>query len=38
MTAEYRPGFLGGLISIIGEMRIRKDKGEGMYRKMNDMN
>ncbi|HUX57874.1 MAG TPA: glycoside hydrolase family 127 protein [Bacteroidales bacterium] len=34
LKAEYRPDFLGGLSTIKGEVLIRKDNKEGMYRAM----
>jgi DUF1680 family protein len=36
LEAKYRPDFLGGLTSIRGEVKIRKDNREGMYRKISD--
>jgi len=32
LTAQYRPDFLGGVTTISGEVVLREDKGEGMYR------
>jgi len=32
LEAQYRPDFLGGLTTISGDVMLRKDKKEGMYR------
>ncbi|MHC4995109.1 MAG: glycoside hydrolase family 127 protein [Planctomycetota bacterium] len=32
LTARHRPDFLGGLTTISGNVRLRSDKKEGMYR------
>lgn len=34
LTANYRPGFLGGVTTIDGEIMLRSQKEEGMYRKL----
>ncbi len=34
LTAQYRPDFLGGLTTIGGNVLLRADKKEGMYRTM----
>jgi hypothetical protein len=34
LTAQYRPDFLGGLTTISGDVLLRSDKKEGMYRTM----
>ena len=34
LKADYRPDFLGGLSVIEGEILIRFDQNEGMYRKV----
>lgn len=34
LNAEYRPDFLGGVATISGDLLIRENKGEGMYRKV----
>lgn len=34
LIPEYRPDFLGGLTTISGNVLLRKDKKEGMYRTM----
>jgi len=34
LEAEYQPDFLGGVSIIKGEVMIRSDKGNGMYRKI----
>ena len=38
LKANYRPGFLGGVTAIEGEILIRKDKSPGMYRKVTKPN
>ena len=38
LEAEHRPDFLGGLSVIKGDVRLRKDGGEGMYRKVKKPN
>jgi DUF1680 family protein len=37
LTATYKPGFLGGISTINGDIKIRKDDKEGMYREMTDL-
>ena len=32
LTAEYQPKLLDGLTTIRGQVALRKDRGEGMYR------
>ncbi len=32
LTAQYRPDFLGGVTTISGEVALRQDSGDGMYR------
>ena len=32
LTAQYRPNFLGGMTTISGDVLLRADKKEGMYR------
>ncbi len=34
LTATYKPGFLGGVVTINGELKVRKDKNEAMYNAM----
>ncbi|WP_111706198.1 glycoside hydrolase family 127 protein [Lutibacter citreus] len=37
LTATYKPEFLGGISTINGDVKIRKDKKNGMYREMSDL-
>lgn len=34
LTATYKPDFLGGITTINGQMKVRKDKNEEMYNEM----
>ena len=34
LKAEYRPDFLGGLTTISAEIKLRKDKNQGMYHEL----
>lgn len=36
LKAEYKPDFLGGLATISGDVLLRKDKTDGMYRVLNE--
>ncbi len=35
LTAVHRPGFLGGVTTITGRVRLRLDRQDGMYRTLN---
>lgn len=37
LTATYKPDFLGGVSTINGSVKLRKDDKKGMYREVSDM-
>lgn len=37
LTATYKPDFLGGITTVKGDVKLRKDKKTGMYREMSDL-
>ncbi|TXG35159.1 glycoside hydrolase family 127 protein [Seonamhaeicola maritimus] len=37
LTATYKPDFLGGISTITGDIKLRKDNKQGMYREMSDL-
>ena len=37
LTATYKPDFLGGISTINGDVKIRKDEKKGMYRELSDI-
>lgn len=37
LKATYQPDFLGGLTTISGDLKLRTDHKEGMYREMSDL-
>ncbi|WP_282135528.1 glycoside hydrolase family 127 protein [Seonamhaeicola maritimus] len=37
LTATYKPDLLGGISTINGDVKLRKDNKEGMYREMSDL-
>ncbi|MGB5667905.1 MAG: beta-L-arabinofuranosidase domain-containing protein [Maribacter sp.] len=38
LRATFKPDFLGGITTINGEVKLRKDDAEGIYREMNNLN
>lgn len=38
LCATFKPDFLGGITTINGEVKLRKDDAEGIYREMNNLN